>query len=131
MKRVVEFRRRLREEAIRRAGAFAKCVESKLGKVTAIVFGSYARGDFNAWSDIDVLIVTNTALPTNPLRRLDMVEECLLNAGAVEPIILTEKEFLERLRRRDPAVVEAVEKGITLLDSLGLKKLVEGFSQTT
>jgi len=33
----------------------------------ALVYGSYARGDFNEWSDIDVLLVVEDNLPRNPL----------------------------------------------------------------
>lgn len=123
MEKVVELRKRLREEAIERARVFAECVR-RLGRVTVVVFGSYARGDFNVWSDIDVLIITDAALPSNPLRRLDAIEECLLIASNVEPIILTINEFRDRLRKRDPAVVEAVERGIVVLDELKLEELV-------
>ncbi len=123
MEKVVELRKRLREEAIERARVFAECVR-RLGRVTVVVFGSYARGDFNVWSDIDVLIVTDAALPSNPLRRLDAIEECLLIANDIEPIILTINEFRDRLRKRDPVVVEAVERGIVVLDELKLEELV-------
>jgi len=50
-----------------------------------------------------------------------MVEECLLDAGIVEPIILTVSEFSEKLHRKDPAVI-AAERGITLLNDLELGK---------
>jgi len=126
MEKVIEHRRRLREEAIRRARVFAECV-GRVGRVTVIVFGSYARGDFNVWSDIDVLVVTDTPLPPNPLRRLDMFEDCLLAASGVEPVILTVEEFKNRLRKRDPAAIEAVEKGVTVVDELNLKKLATGY----
>ncbi|PUA34020.1 MAG: hypothetical protein B7O98_01000 [Zestosphaera tikiterensis] len=130
MERVVEVRRRLKEEAIRRAKTFSECVKNKLGKVTTMVFGSYARGDFNVWSDIDVLVVVDSVLPKNPLRRLDIVEECLLAVGVVEPIILTINEFMEKLRKKDPAVVEAVDEGIAILDDLELRKQIEEDSRT-
>jgi len=125
MEKVVEHRRRLREEAIRKARAFAECVR-RVGRVTVIVFGSYARGDFNVWSDIDVLVVTGTPLPPNPLRRLDMFEDCLLATSGVEPVILTVEEFKNRLSRRDPAAVEAIEKGITVVDELDLRRPATG-----
>jgi len=46
-KRIVEERLREREEAIREAKEFTLCISRKLGKLIAILFGSYARGDFN------------------------------------------------------------------------------------
>ncbi len=30
-----------------------------MGKTTLILFGSYARGDFNLWSDIDIIIISD------------------------------------------------------------------------
>jgi len=44
MEKVVELRRRMRGEALRKAEAFTSCVKRKLGKVTTILFGGYARG---------------------------------------------------------------------------------------
>jgi len=125
MEGVIEYRRRLREEAIRKAHVFAECV-GRVGRVTVIVFGSYARGDFNVWSDIDVLVVTDTPLPPNPLRRLDMIEDCLLATSGIEPVILTVEEFKSRLRKRDPVAIEAVEKGVTVVDELDLRRLATG-----
>jgi len=125
MERIIEARRRLREEAIRKARIFTECIKNKLGRITAIVFGSYARGDFNIWSDIDILIIADAALPKNPLKRLDIVEECLLTTGEIEPVILTIGEFMEKLHKRDPAVIEAIERGIIVLDELELRKLIE------
>ncbi len=123
MEKIIEFRKKLREEALKKARIFAECVR-KIGKVTVIVFGSYARGDFNVWSDIDVLVITDAALPPNPLKRLDMIEECLATASEIEPIILTINEFRNRLRKRDPAIIEAIDKGIVILDELKLEELV-------
>jgi len=125
MEGVIEYRRRLREEAIRKAQVFAECV-GRVGRVTVIVFGSYARGDFNVWSDIDVLVVTDTPLSSNPLRRLDMIEDCLLATSGIEPVILTVEEFKSRLRKRDPVAIEAVEKGVTVVDELDLRRLATG-----
>lgn len=123
MEKIIEFRKKLREEALKKARIFAECVR-KIGKVTVIVFGSYARGDFNVWSDIDVLVITDAALPPNPLKRLDMIEECLAIVSEIEPIILTINEFRDRLRKRDPAIIEAIDKGIVILDELKLEELV-------
>jgi hypothetical protein len=95
-------------------------VSRKLGKVTAFLFGSFARGDFNDWSDIDVLIVAEN-LPKNPLERLRLVDECLRLFPRVEPIIITVDE-LARRRDRDPAVKEALQLGIVLVDELELSE---------
>jgi len=73
-----------------------------------------------------VLVVTDTPLPSNPLRRLDMIEDCLLATSGIEPVILTVEEFKSRLRKRDPVAIEAVEKGVTVVDELDLRRLATG-----
>ncbi|MCC6046120.1 MAG: nucleotidyltransferase domain-containing protein [Ignisphaera sp.] len=118
MAKVIEERVREREEAVRGAREFAVCVSQKLGKVTAILFGSFARGDFNVWSDIDVLIVAEN-LPQKPLERLSTIDVCLSRFPRVEPILITIEEFV-KMKKKSVAVIEAVERGIVLLDMLNL-----------
>jgi len=40
--------------------------------VTAVLVDSYARGDFNLWSDVDVLLISDS-FPERPLERLKML----------------------------------------------------------
>ncbi len=80
LERIIEKRRALRDRAIEVAREFAECASSKLGEVVAVLHGSYARGDFGEWSDVDVLVVVKGPLPKSPLKRLDLVEECLARA---------------------------------------------------
>ncbi|MBS7288260.1 MAG: nucleotidyltransferase domain-containing protein [Candidatus Freyarchaeota archaeon] len=42
-------------------------------KCTVVLVGSYARGDFNLWSDIGILL-TSSELKGNPLDRLKKVD---------------------------------------------------------
>jgi len=72
MEKIIRERIQLREGAIREALNFSLCVSKKLGRICSIVFGSYARGDFNEWSDVDLLIVVEKA-PSSPLPRGSMV----------------------------------------------------------
>jgi predicted nucleotidyltransferase len=44
-------------EVVRRLCSWAERVR-ELGPATLLVFGSYARGDFNLWSDVDVIVVS-------------------------------------------------------------------------
>ena len=118
MERVIEERLRARERAVQEARGFARCVSERLGAVTAVLFRSYARGDFNEWSDIDVLVVARS-LPRNPLERLDLVRECLTRFPRVEPVVVTVEEF-KRMKGRNPAIAEATQKGILLVDELDL-----------
>jgi len=81
--------------------------------VTAVIIGSYARGDFNVWSDVDVLLVSDYFLG-NPIERLRHIDP----PPGVEVIPLRIDEF-ERLReKRDPIAVEANSLGIVVRDDL-------------
>jgi len=113
MERVIEERRVERERALNTARWFIECVEGMVKLALALLYGSYARGDFNEWSDIDVLLVVEDNLPRNPLKRLELMEDCLLQAPGVEPLILSTSE-LEKLLEKNQLVKKIIEEGITL-----------------
>ncbi len=109
--RRAEWRRRV--EAARR---FAYKLRERLAPATAVVIGSTARGDFNVWSDIDVVVVSDK-LPDNPLRRFDMLLDAL--EPGVEPIPLRRRDAL-RLAEKGAPMVEEIVSGIPIYDDLGL-----------
>ena len=113
---IVEQRRLMREEAIRTARGVAERVKACFEKVSVVLIGSYARGDFN---DVDVLIVVEKA-PSNLLERMDcLLERCPPPAG-VEPIILSLSEFMRQKHLATPLYTEACGQGVVLVDDLGL-----------
>ena len=116
VEKIISERLRERERALSEAMEFAKCVKGKLGRVTVILYGSYARGDFNEWSDIDVLIIAEQ-LPENPIERLSLIEDCMARVAGVEPLLLT-LNMIRKMRGKNLAVREALEKGVVLLDDL-------------
>ncbi len=65
-------RRKERRNLIARAQELADQLEPGLGLRGFVVFGSVARGDFNVWSDIDVLVVADH-LPERWLDRIDVL----------------------------------------------------------
>lgn len=107
MRRVLKERAREREEAIRLARRYTRRLAKRLGPLTAYLIGSYARGDFNDGSDIDILIISD-ALPDHPLRRAELLYSCLL--PGIEPRGYTAAEFRRLLEKGDPAAREAVER---------------------
>jgi predicted nucleotidyltransferase len=116
VEKIISERLRERERALSEAMEFAKCVKGKLGRVTVILYGSYARGDFNEWSDIDVLIIAEQ-LPENPIERLSLIEDCMARVAGVEPLLLT-LNMIRKMRGKNLAVREALEKGVVLVDDL-------------
>jgi predicted nucleotidyltransferase len=118
LERIIERRRALRDRAIEVARQFAECASSKLGEIVAVLHGSYARGDFGEWSDVDVLVVVKGSLPKSPIERLGLVEDCLAKAPGVEPVIITSEEFKKLLKKNDPLVTSALKEGIPLIGNL-------------
>lgn len=78
----------------------------------AAVVGSVARGDFNVWSDVDVVVVAD-ALPERPPDRALVLMEG--RPPRVEPIGFTPGELEDARRRRNPLVVELDSIGVALL----------------
>ena len=109
---VLEERRRLRERVIEQA---RRWVEGLPFKATAILVGSYARGDFNLWSDVDVLLIAE--FRGGPLERLEGLDV----PPGFQVIPLTLEEFERLARRRDPLAVEALTVGVVLRDDFGLR----------
>ena len=55
--RIIARRRAEREQLIQLAADYVRHLSTKLPVLAAYVAGSAARGDFNVWSDVDVVIV--------------------------------------------------------------------------
>ncbi len=80
--------------------------------VAAAVVGSVARGDFNVWSDVDVVLVVERLPKRAPDRGRALGKDL---PGGVQPIGFTPEEFGEALRRGNPLAVEAATIGVVLL----------------
>lgn len=100
-----------RRERLERAGRYLDAL--KLGGLTAIVFGSVARGDFTAESDTDLLIVSDE-LPSDRRQRLDVLFRALDVAPEIEPIGWTRDEWQQRRERGDPFIAILEREGVTL-----------------
>lgn len=113
MEEVIRKRLMQREEALREARKFVSCVKRYLKVVTSYLVGSYSRGDFNEWSDIDILIIVKNSFK-NPFEKLEAIKECLKDFPRVEPVILTRLEFENKKKKANPLIIEALESGIKL-----------------
>lgn len=112
---VIERRRRERADLIGRAAGYADDIGARMPVRAVVVFGSVARGDFNAWSDIDVLVVCDR-LPAGGRPRLAVLHQD--GHIGIQPVGWTQAEFLDRLRRGDPIATEAVGRGVVVRGAL-------------
>ncbi len=75
-----------------------------------LLFGSFARGDFNAHSDIDLLILLKSCdLPIRD-RIGEFLNDCAAYPTDVFP--LTEEELQQRLLERDPFWTQAMKEAV-------------------
>ena len=113
MYKALKRRKEERKKAIHLSAEYAKNLEKNIGSFTAILHGSYARGDFNSGSDIDVLVISDS-LPSNALERMDLLYQHV--QGGIDPKGYTRAEFLKMLRSNNPLAVDAMENGEVLSD---------------
>lgn len=110
-RRVLERRRAAQRALVGRAERFAGALGADLGVSAVVVFGSVARGDFNLWSDVDVLVVVAGAGDDV----VDRVRSAGRDIGLIAPVVWTPAQFRAQLRRGDPIAVESVERGLWLV----------------
>lgn len=79
------------------------------------VFGSVARGDFNVWSDVDVLVVAD-ALPERWLDRLAVLAERA--PPGVSALGWTPDEWAQEVARRNPIATEVLGHGVVVSGTL-------------
>lgn len=112
MAKAIERRRRELEELRGLARDYVRSLAARMPIRAAAIAGSVARGDFNVWSDVDVVIVSD-ALPARvPERALSLV---LGAPSRIQPVGYTPQEFERAYRRGDRLAREAVEAGVILL----------------
>lgn len=114
---IIQRRRARREQVINSAKKWA----SKLkGPITAILVGSYARGDFNVWSDVDIVIVSPLFEKQTPLERLSRVD----SPPGYEVIPWTPRELKDMISNQNPIAVEIIKHGIILRDDIGIEEKI-------
>lgn len=117
---IIEKRRKEKERLIKRAREFIQRAR-KFGRISVILYGSVARGDFNVWSDIDLIVVAEK-FPESMLRRQDVL--LTLKVPKIEPKGYTKEEFEKMIRLKSPFIKILKKEGIFILDELNLKRLM-------
>jgi len=79
------------------------------------LFGSFARGDYHAASDVDLLIVKETDLPF--VQRAADVWRACESTLSIEPLVYTPAEFERMQRQENPLIARALEEGILIYGS--------------
>jgi len=112
---VIERRRAEQRARLELARSWAESLARRLEVTTAVVFGSSVRGDFNKWSDIDVLVIS-PALPQEARQRLELLMRD--TPLGVQPVGWTAEEYARRLARGDPIARECKEAGLIVWGAL-------------
>jgi uncharacterized protein len=82
------------------------------GVIRAILFGSYARGEADAASDLDLILIEETSLPFLERGRQHLP---LFRLGpGVDLLVYTPQEFDELTRQGNPLLKQATAEGITV-----------------
>ena len=102
--------RRWRERADRLATAarYAEALSRRIALLDAVVIGSTARGDFNVWSDIDVLVVAEDLPEKAPDRALLLAQDV---RSGVQAVGFTPEELQAALDKGNPMACEALTSG--------------------
>ena len=108
---IIEKRKRQREQVIVQVSEFIKELNFKC---TALLIGSYARGGFNLWSDVDLLIIGEfSGTPVERLKNFNL-------PSGYEAILLTADEVAKKKEKNDRFIVESFQSGVIVRDDLHL-----------
>lgn len=118
MLEIIRERREEKKNLIKRAREFVEKAK-KFGKLTAILYGSVARDEFNKWSDIDIVLISEN-LPKKLLKRQEILYG--FKIPRIEPKGYRKEEFEEMLKIKHPFLKILKKEGIFLIDELGVEK---------
>ena len=115
-------REKERERALQLAREYVRRLKEVVGPLSGILYGSFARGDFNLGSDIDVLIISDS-LPEHPMKRMEFLYHYI--ESGIEPKGYTRDEFRKMLKSHNATALNALREGMVLWDDGFLKELPE------
>ncbi len=91
---------------------YVKRIRSRVGVHLAILFGSYARGNYSHDSDIDIAIIADR-LPEDHVERYALLKETVLGLD-LQPFTYTVKEWEEMTKIESGFVREILSHGKVL-----------------
>ena len=113
---IIEGRINKRNDVIRDSGIYANTLKFNC---SVLLIGSYARGDFNLWSDVDILIIGQ--FRGTILERLKNIDF----PPGYETILLTPEEVNRMKVKNDKFIMDALKDGVVLRDDLNLFRNVK------
>ena len=96
------------------SSSFAPVLEAG-GAKRAIIFGSYARGEANWYSDIDLVIIKETGLPFLD-RYLEFKYLFQVTPAALQILVYTPEEFNRMQEDGNPFVSNVIADGIVIYE---------------
>ncbi|PXF61987.1 MAG: hypothetical protein C4B59_01850 [Candidatus Methanogaster sp.] len=102
-----------KKELVRELGRIINVLKKDKEIRSIMLFGSLARGDISATSDIDVIIVKGTKKKF--LDRLDEIYSTLIPNVALDILVYTPEEF-EAMKNTNVSVMNAVKEGKMLYE---------------
>ena len=97
------------------ATEYIKRLKEVLGPISAAIYGSVVRGDFNIGSDIDIVVISD-ALAKDPLERMKVLFR--YTRGREEPKGYRLNEFRKMIKRKHPTAIGIMNEGKILVDDL-------------
>lgn len=97
-----------------------------------ILFGSYAKGTAQTYSDIDILIILNRKFANWTERRdleIELRKKLYRTVGQVSPKVGSIEELKAALDAYNPLILNILDSGITLYDDGTFNKLKKQFEQ--
>jgi len=102
-------------EVFRKINDYTNEVIKRLHPHLIILFGSFATRDINEGSDIDILVVAN--FKEDFLDRIRTLMDMNTFKIPIEPVGYTPEEFQEMKGKKNPFILEVMEKGKVLYKS--------------
>jgi hypothetical protein len=112
---IIRARRAERERVIGELREYASRPRARLGRLSMALYGSYERGDFNLWSDVDVIVVSERFRDREFVtRRVELSDA----PPRLEAICWTPEEATKALGK--PWWREALREKVVIVDDYGL-----------
>jgi predicted nucleotidyltransferase len=99
---------------------------------SVILFGSYAKGTAQEYSDIDILIILNRKFANWMERRdleIELRKRLYRTVGQVSPKVGSIEELKAALEAYNPLILNILDSGVILYDDSTFNKLKRQFEQ--